>query len=143
MPWTVAANPVNYGKPCKLSCAEAIAATLVIVGLKDEATSIMSHFRWGQEFLRINEEVFEAYSTCKNGEEVVEAQNNFLGKCREESELRRQLPRDCMLPPESYSSESETQENEEEKEMDAYGNYIVSHDSTLNVDAANSDDTEE
>ncbi len=133
MPWTVAANPVNYGKPCKLSCAEAIAATLVIVGLKDEAASVMSHFRWGQEFLRINEEVLEAYSTCKSGEEVVEAQNNFLEKCHEESELRRQLPRDRMLPPESYSSESETKENEEEKEIDAYGNYVVSHDSTFDV----------
>jgi pre-rRNA-processing protein TSR3 len=79
LPFLVAANPTNYGKPCILSTAEAIAATFYIVGFKDIAIDIMSQFKWGPHFLELNHELLEAYMHAKNSMEVVNIQNDFIG----------------------------------------------------------------
>ncbi|PVU93195.1 hypothetical protein BB559_003391 [Furculomyces boomerangus] len=78
LPYLVASNPVNYGKPCKLNCAEALAAALYICGLDDWADIIMSKFKWGHAFKELNSELLEAYSKCKNAAEVIETQNSIL-----------------------------------------------------------------
>lgn len=79
LPFLVAANPTNYGKPCILSTAEAIAATFYIVGFKDIAIDIMSQFKWGPHFLELNHELLEAYSHAKTSMEVVNIQNDYIG----------------------------------------------------------------
>ena len=78
LPYLVAANPTNYGKPFILSTAEALAATFYIIGLKDIAVNIMSSFKWGLHFLDLNRELLEAYSKAKNSREVVKIQEEFM-----------------------------------------------------------------
>lgn len=79
LPFLIAANPTNYGRPCMLSTAEAIAATFYIVGLKDIAEEIMSHFKWGPHFITLNREILEAYSQAETSKDVVKIQNEFIG----------------------------------------------------------------
>merc|ERR1712013_722524 len=80
----VAANPVNYGKPCKLNCVEALAASFYIVGYKDLASYYLSKFSWGSSFIDINKELLDKYSECSNGEEVLEIQNKYLETLKKE-----------------------------------------------------------
>ncbi|KAL7531564.1 hypothetical protein ACHAWF_003828 [Thalassiosira exigua] len=80
LPFLVAANPVNYGKPSKLSCAEAAAATLYICGFVDAAKAVLDEFGWGREFIKINQELLELYRTSTDAEEVVKRQNQWLEK---------------------------------------------------------------
>ncbi|UXI19925.1 mediator of RNA polymerase II transcription subunit 22 [Sarcoptes scabiei] len=78
LPFLLAANPVNYGKPCKLSCVEAIAATLRIVGFESHAEYYLSKFKWGQSFIKLNSDLLSTYSRCLNSEQIIQAQREAL-----------------------------------------------------------------
>jgi pre-rRNA-processing protein TSR3 len=78
LPYLIATNPVNYGKPFILSSAEAFAAALVILGENEQAESLLDKFNWGAEFMRLNEAMLLAYSTAKDSTEVVEMQKKFM-----------------------------------------------------------------
>jgi pre-rRNA-processing protein TSR3 len=80
LPHMVAVNPVNYGKACKLSCVEAVAATLFLGGLYKEAEFLLDHFKWGRSFLYVNSEIFEMYKNCKNPEELKVVQDQYLNE---------------------------------------------------------------
>jgi pre-rRNA-processing protein TSR3 len=82
LPWLLAANPVNYGKPCKLSCAEALAAALWICGRRPDAESVMSCFKWGHSFLSLNEGLLDLYAECATADAVIEAQDEYLERLR-------------------------------------------------------------
>ncbi len=78
LPFLLAANPTNFGKPQRLSSAEALAASLYILGEKDHARRIMGKFKWGPTFIEINLERLEEYASCGTSERVVEAQVRML-----------------------------------------------------------------
>ncbi|XP_012150809.1 18S rRNA aminocarboxypropyltransferase isoform X2 [Megachile rotundata] len=107
LPFLVAANPINYGRPCQLSCVEAIAATLIITGFIEEAKFYLGKFSWGHSFLELNEELLNKYSLCTNAEEIIAAQEKFLIEARQEKINRNAI---SDFP----STDSETEEEEKE-----------------------------
>jgi len=88
LPLLFAANPVNWGRPQKLTSAEAVAAALFIMGFKEEALFIMGFkeeaecildkFSWGRQFLSLNREPLERYASATNSQEVVRIQEDYL-----------------------------------------------------------------
>ncbi|KAL3283473.1 hypothetical protein HHI36_006614 [Cryptolaemus montrouzieri] len=106
LPFLIAANPINYGKPCQLSCVEALAAAMYIVGHKTNAKYYLDKFSWGHSFLDLNEELLNLYASCTNSASVVEAQNKYLEDAEKEQQTRRDMP--DYPPSESESSGEET-----------------------------------
>ncbi|KRT78387.1 hypothetical protein AMK59_8709, partial [Oryctes borbonicus] len=103
LPFLVAANPINYGRPCQLSCVEAIAATMYIVGYRELAEHYLNKFSWGHSFIDLNKELLDIYAKCKDSKSVIAAQNEYLDK---ERKLQEEQRNKSVFPP-SDSSEDE------------------------------------
>jgi pre-rRNA-processing protein TSR3 len=78
LPFLVAANPVNYGRPFRLTTVEALAGALHILGERAHAERILGKFRWGETFLDLNEEPLRRYADCADSTAVVAVQEEYL-----------------------------------------------------------------
>jgi pre-rRNA-processing protein TSR3 len=78
LPFLMAANPVNFGKPCKLSSVEALAAALYILGEKERAQTLLSKVSWGIRFLEVNCEPLDLYADAKDSAEIIKIQGFYL-----------------------------------------------------------------
>ena len=78
LPFLVAANPVNFGRPCMLSSVEALAAALWILGEEQQARDILAKISWGIRFLEVNAEPLSLNASAKDSTEVVKFQSLFL-----------------------------------------------------------------
>ena len=133
LPFLVAANTVNYGKPYKLNCAEALIAGLLICGFPSDAQKLMDKFSYGEEFYRLNEALWEIYAACTDGEQVIKEQNEYLKRVDEEDAAMRKIdPLKLALESETdeqeefvTDSELELEDEETERLTDAFGNWIT------------------
>lgn len=78
LPVLIAGNPVNFGKPTKLSTLEALVAALFIAGFHEQASELLAMYKWGHTFLELNREMLETYAGAKDSTEVVEIQKQFI-----------------------------------------------------------------
>jgi len=78
LPFVVAVNPVNYGKPFKLTTLEAFSASLYILNQKKLAEKILEIYKWSPHFLVMNKEPLERYSKAKNSSEIIEIMKDYL-----------------------------------------------------------------
>ena len=78
LPLLLAANPVNWGKPGRLTTAEALAAALYLAGRTDEAKTVLGAFRWGDRFFELNQNPLDAYAEASTSSELVELQFEFF-----------------------------------------------------------------
>ncbi|KAJ1367574.1 hypothetical protein KIN20_028512 [Parelaphostrongylus tenuis] len=107
LPYLVAANPVNYGRPCHLTCAEAMAAGLYIIGYVEAAEHLMKQFSWGPHFIELNRELLNSYARCVTHEDVIREQTKHLDRLDSEAEQSRN--RSVDLPPSDSESDVENE----------------------------------
>ena len=80
LPLVLAANPVSWGQPGRLSTAEALAMCLVLMNHDDQAQRLLSPFSWGDQFFLLNEEPLLAYKNANSREELIDLQWEFFDK---------------------------------------------------------------
>ena len=80
LPYLVAANPINFGRPMELTTVEAFAAGLHILGEPEQAEEVLGKFTWGETFTELNEEPLRRYSECEDSSEIVEIQQEYLDR---------------------------------------------------------------
>lgn len=136
LPYLVAANPVNYGRPMRLNCVEAIAACLAIVGHRDWAAQLMDNFQWGKAFMQLNEELFDLYEECEDAQEVKEAEEAFLEaiEAEREEKMKRKQEGDDMWQGGNPNRDSDSEEESESEEEEGYGSDVsLEYDNLGNV----------
>lgn len=86
LPHMIATNPVNYGKPMKLNCVEALAAAFYLCSMPAEGRLLLSKFGWGEHFPKINARWIRAYRGCKDAREVDDLSRKMVEEDRLEKE---------------------------------------------------------
>ena len=78
LPFLIPVNPINFGRPSKLSTLEAFIACLYIIGEDQLVERLSGLYKWSPHFLEINRELLDTYRNSKNPEEILEKLERFF-----------------------------------------------------------------
>ena len=111
MPYLLATNQTNYGKPWRLNCVEALAAAFYITGFDTYAEQLLAPFGWASSFYKVNKYVYllsflvtflystltcshrpylDRYKSCTSAAEVSEMQETIIRELEQSYEQSRQ-----------------------------------------------------
>ncbi|MGD0172100.1 MAG: DUF367 family protein [Halobacteriota archaeon] len=77
LPYLLAANPVNYGRPYELTTAEALAAALYVLGESQRARELLNKFKWGPTFLNLNAAPLNEYAGANTVGDVLASERAY------------------------------------------------------------------
>ena len=80
LPVLLAANPVSWGKPGRLTTAEALCASVIMSGRWGQGRRIITPFPFGDEFLSLNASPLEAYCNARSNTELAAMQWEFFDR---------------------------------------------------------------
>jgi pre-rRNA-processing protein TSR3 len=119
LPYLVAANTVNYGKPWRLNCVEALAAAFAICGHLDWAAQVLKPFSYGKAFLEINSSLLKKYAACEDEAGVKRAEQEWMERLdREYAESREEGDPDDLWAGGNVNRRAPVESDEEEGEDD-------------------------
>ena len=95
--YLVAANTVNYGKPWRLNCVEALAAAFAICGHLEWAREILAPFSYGESFLEINSKLLRIYAACEDEAGIKQAQDEWMERLEREYAENREEDSDTDI----------------------------------------------
>ncbi|TFB06906.1 Ribosome biogenesis protein TSR3 [Trichoderma ghanense] len=128
LPYLVAANTVNYGKPWRLNCVEALAAAFYICGHPDWAEQILAPFSYGPSFLEINSSLLKRYAACEDEAGVKRTEEEWMERLEQEYAESREEGQDDMwtsgntnrrAPINSDDEEEEDEDDESDEDEDS------------------------
>ncbi|KAE9397670.1 DUF367-domain-containing protein [Gymnopus androsaceus JB14] len=120
LPYLLATNPTNYGKPWRLNCVEALAAAFYITGFDSYAEILLAGFGWGGSFYKVNRPFLEKYKKCTTAAEVSAAQeqimeeleNNWNESRREKNAHADDSGEDLLFENPNYQRDIESDEDD-------------------------------
>lgn len=115
LPYLVAANTVNYGKPWRLNCVEALAAAFYICGHPDWAEEVLKPFSYGESFLQINSSLLKKYAKCADEAEMKQTEKDWMERLeREYAESREEGAGDMWTSGNTNHRQLESSDDEED-----------------------------